>query len=145
MCSARASAGWGRLAGPTRQPATLPSCHRSSRTGPGPLAAHPDHSPACPVYWRPFCGEDKQPTVHTKETTRCPNKTIQLTPAQAQRLINTYCYVIEPDAVERLTRGTLTLYDTPSHRSLLEFKQNVYGELVSWLSWDEVDALIYGG
>lgn len=39
-----------------------------------------------------------------------PDKTIQLTPAQAQRLIDTYCYVTEPDAVERLTRGALTLY-----------------------------------
>ena len=76
-----------------------------------------------------------------------PDKTIKLTPAQAQRLIDTYCYVTEPepDAVERLTRGALTLYDTPSSRSLLEFEQDVYGELVSWLSWDEVDALVYGG
>ena len=28
-----------------------------------------------------------------------PDKTITLTPAQAQRLIDTYCYVTEPDAV----------------------------------------------
>ena len=36
-----------------------------------------------------------------------PDTTITLTPAQAQRLINTYCYVTEPepDAVERLTRS----------------------------------------
>ena len=26
-----------------------------------------------------------------------PDKTITLTPAQAQRLINTYCYVTEPE------------------------------------------------
>ena len=42
-----------------------------------------------------------------------PDKTITLTPAQAQRLIDTYCYVTEPDAVERLTRRELSLYDTP--------------------------------
>ena len=44
-----------------------------------------------------------------------PDTTITLTPAQAQRLINTYCYVTEPepDAVERMTRGALSLYHTP--------------------------------
>ena len=75
-----------------------------------------------------------------------PDKTITLTPAQAQRLINTYCYVTEPepDAVERLTRSELSLYDTP-HGDLVEFECDVYGEPVSWLSLDEIDALVYGG
>ena len=44
-CPARAAAGWGRVAGPPRQPAPLPSCHRSGRTGPGPLAARPGPLP----------------------------------------------------------------------------------------------------
>ena len=75
-----------------------------------------------------------------------PDATITLTPAQAQRLINTYCYVTEPepDAVERLTRGELSLYDTPDG-DLVEFECDVYGEPVSWLSLDEIDALVYGG
>ena len=73
-----------------------------------------------------------------------PDKTITLTPAQAQRLINTYCYVTEPDAVERLTRGALSLYDEPDG-DLVEFECDVYGEPVSWLSLDEIDALVYGG
>ena len=72
-----------------------------------------------------------------------PDKTITLTPAQAQRLINTYCYVTEPDAVERLTRGELSLYDTP-RGDFVEFECDVYGELVSWLLQDEIDALVYG-
>ena len=68
------------------------------------------------------------------------------TSAQPQRLINTYCYVTEPepDAVERLTRGALSLYDTP-RGDLVEFECDVYGEPVSWLSLDEIDALVYGG
>ena len=68
------------------------------------------------------------------------------TSTQAQRLINTYCYVTEPepDAVERLTRGALSLYDTP-RGDLVEFECDVYGEPVSWLSLDEIDALVYGG
>ena len=33
------------LSYPMRQPASLPSCHTSGPTGPGPLAARPDHSP----------------------------------------------------------------------------------------------------
>jgi hypothetical protein len=75
-----------------------------------------------------------------------PDKTITLTPAQAQRLINTYCYVTEPepDAVERLTRSELSLYHTP-RGDLVEFECDVYGEPVSWLSLDEIDALVYGG
>ena len=73
-----------------------------------------------------------------------PDKTITLTPAQAQRLIDTYCYVTEPDAVERLTRGALSLYDTP-RGDLVEFECDVYGEPVSWLSQDEIDSLVYGG
>ena len=75
-----------------------------------------------------------------------PDTTITLTPAQAQRLINTYCYVTEPepDAVERLTRGALSLYHTP-RGDLAEFECDVYGEPVSWLSLDEIDALVYGG
>ena len=75
-----------------------------------------------------------------------PDTTITLTPAQAQRLINTYCYVTEPepDAVERLTRGELSLYHTP-RGDLVEFECDVYGEPVSWLSLDEIDALVYGG
>ena len=75
-----------------------------------------------------------------------PDKTITLTPAQTQRLIDTYCYVTEPepDAVERLTRGGLSLYDTPGV-DLVEFECDVYGEPVSWLSLDELDALVYGG
>ena len=73
-----------------------------------------------------------------------PDKTITLTPAQAQRLIDTYCYVTEPDAVERLTRGGLSLYDTPGG-DLVEFECDVYGEPVSWLSLDELDVLVYGG
>ena len=75
-----------------------------------------------------------------------PDKTITLIPGQAQRLINTYCYVTEPepDAVERLTRGALSLYDTP-RGDLVEFECDVYGEPVSWLSLDEIDALVYGG
>ena len=75
-----------------------------------------------------------------------PDTIITLTMAQAQRLINTYCYVTEPEpeAVERLTRGALSLYHTPS-RDLVEFECDVYGEPVSWLSLDEIDALVYGG
>ena len=61
----------------------------------------------------------------------------------AQRLINTYCYVTEPDAVERLTRGELSLYDRP-RGDFVEFECDVYGELVSWLLQDEIDALVYG-
>ena len=73
-----------------------------------------------------------------------PDKTITLTQTQAQRLIDTYCYVTEPDAVERLTRRELSLYDTPPG-NLVEFKCDVYGKTVSWLSQDEIDALVYGG
>ncbi len=75
-----------------------------------------------------------------------PDKTIKLTPAQAQRLIDTYCYVTEPepDAVERLTRGALSLFDTP-RGDLVELECDVYGEPVSWLSQDEIDSLFYGG
>ncbi len=75
-----------------------------------------------------------------------PDTIITLTMGQAQRRINTYCYVTEPepDAVERLTRGALLLYHTPS-RDLVEFECDVYGEPVSWLSLDEIDALVYGG
>ena len=73
-----------------------------------------------------------------------PDKTITLTPAQAQRLIDTYYYVTEPDAVERLTCRELSLYDTP-RGDLVEFECDVYGEPVSWLSLDEIDALVYGG
>ena len=73
-----------------------------------------------------------------------PDTIITLTPAQAQRLINTYCYVTEPDAVQRLTRGALSLYDTPGD-DLVEFECDVYGEPVSWQSLDEIDALVYGG
>ena len=75
-----------------------------------------------------------------------PDKAITITPGQAQRLIDTYCYVTEPkpDAVERLTRGALSLYDTP-RGDLVEFECDVYGEPVSWLSLDEIDALVYGG
>ena len=67
-------------------------------------------------------------------------------PAQAQRLINTYYYVTEPepDAVERLIRGALSLYDTP-RGDLVEFECDVYGEPVSWLSLDEINVLVYGG
>ena len=67
-------------------------------------------------------------------------------PAQAQRLINTCCYVTEPepDAVERLTRGALSLYHTP-RGDLVEFECDVYGEPLSWLSLDEIDALVYDG
>ena len=50
----------------------------------------------------------------------------------------------EPDAVERLTRGALSLYDEPDG-DLVEFECDVYGEPVSWLSLDEIDALVYGG
>ena len=75
-----------------------------------------------------------------------PDTIITLTPAQAQRLINTYCYVTEPepDAVQRMTRGALLLYDTPGD-DLVEFECDVYGEPVSWRSLDEIDALVYGG
>ena len=75
-----------------------------------------------------------------------PDKTITLTPAKVQRLIDTYCYVTEPepDAVERLTRRELSLYDTP-RGDLVEFECDVYGKPVSWLSQDEIDALVYGG
>ena len=75
-----------------------------------------------------------------------PDTIITLTPAQAQRLINTYCYVTEPepDAVQRLTRGALSLYDTPGD-DLVVFECDVYGEPVSWRSLDEIDALVYGG
>ena len=64
----------------------------------------------------------------------------------AQRLINTYCYVTEPepDAVERLTRSAPSLYHTP-RSDLVEFECDVYGEPVSRLSLDEIDALVYGG
>ena len=73
-----------------------------------------------------------------------PYTIITLTPAQAQRLINTYCYVTEPDAVERLTRSALSLYHTPGG-NLVEFECDVYGEPVSWLSLDEINARVYGG
>ena len=63
-----------------------------------------------------------------------PDKTITLTPIQAQRLIDTYCYVTEPDAVERLTRRAAIAWSLG----------DVYGEPVSWLSQDEIDALVYG-
>ena len=58
----------------------------------------------------------------------------------------TYCYVTEPepDAVERLTRSELSLYHTPPG-DLVESECDVYGEPVSWLSLDEIDALVYGG
>ena len=75
-----------------------------------------------------------------------PDTIITLTPAQAQRLINTYCYVTEPepDAVERLTRSALSLYHTP-RGDLVEFECDVYGEPVFWLLLDEIDARVYGG
>ena len=41
-------------------------------------------------------------------------------------------------------RGELSLYDTP-RGDLVEFECDVYGEPVSWLSQDEIDALVYGG
>ena len=41
-------------------------------------------------------------------------------------------------------RGELSLYDTP-RGDLVEFECYVYGEPVSWLSQDEIDALVYGG
>ncbi len=63
-----------------------------------------------------------------------PDKTITLTPAQAQRLIDTYYYVTEPDAVERLTRGELSLYDTP-RGDLVEFECDVYGEPCPGCRW----------
>ena len=50
----------------------------------------------------------------------------------------------EPDAVERLTRSALSLYHTP-RGDLVEFECDVYGEPASWLSLDEIDALVYGG
>ena len=73
-----------------------------------------------------------------------PDTIITLTPAQAQRLINTYYYGTDPDAVERLTRSALSLYHTP-RGDLVEFECDVYGEPVSWLSLEEIDALVYGG
>ena len=44
-----------------------------------------------------------------------PDKTITLTPAQAQRSIDTYCYATEPDVLERLTRRAAdgATVDTP--------------------------------
>ena len=50
-----------------------------------------------------------------------PDTTITLTQAQAQRLIDTYCYVTEPE---------LSLYDSPRD-DLVEFECDVYGDPVS--------------
>ena len=69
-------------------------------------------------------------------TNTCPKDGVHLS----------YCYVTEPepDAVERLTRSALSLYHTP-RGDLVEFECDVYGEPVSWLSLDEIDARVYGG
>ena len=82
---------------PLRQLAPLPGCHRSGSCGPSSLRrrglamAFPDNS---------------QKQHHERLRSPRPRRS---------RLINTYCYVTEPepDAIERLTRGELSLYHTP--------------------------------
>ena len=82
----------------------------------------------------------------TRRRYRCPTRPSRSPRPRRSASFNTYCYVTEPepDAVERLTRSELSLYHTPSG-DLVESECDVYGEPVSWLSLDEIDALVYGG
>ena len=56
-------------------------------------------SPECPGVRVSLVSEDTPPPRN-----RCPTRPITLTPAQAQRSIDTYCYATEPYVLERLTR-----------------------------------------
>ena len=53
--------------------------------------------------------------------------------------------IVDVERQKYLTpNSALSLYDTP-RGDLVEFECDVYGEPVSWLSLNEIDALVYGG
>ena len=73
-----------------------------------------------------------------------PHPTMQLTPAQAHRLIETYCLdTPRTDAIERLTAAGLHVFDTPRGYRI-EYRPDPTGKLVAWLSHDQLDRVIDG-
>ena len=136
----------GGRAGPLRQLAPLTSWHRSSSCGPSSLRRRVlANSLGCPGVRVSLVSEDTPPP-RTRRRYRCPTRPSRSPRPRRSASSTPICYVTEPepDAVERLTRGALSLYDT-SGGDLVEFECDVYGESVSWLSVDTIDALVYGG
>ena len=66
-----------------------------------------------------------------------------LTSKQAIHLLDTYCFDLpRVDAYQRLAGATVQVFDAPQG-DRIEHERNDAGEVVSWLSQDEVDSLIY--